>query len=150
FFSSRRRHTRFSRDWSSDVCSSDLDADLAVIRADSILGSVPTVRALAATAAPTEGTPVAVIGFPLGGAPASPGRTTARLATPLVSAGVIRAVTPDRIELQGYGAAGASGSPIFDEAGTVIGVLFGGRKDAEGHTLFALPVREVSRLLGRL
>src|SRR5207302_2888531 len=26
FFSSRRRHTRFSRDWSSDVCSSDLMA----------------------------------------------------------------------------------------------------------------------------
>src|SRR5690606_40884730 len=26
FFSSRRRHTRFSRDWSSDVCSSDLRA----------------------------------------------------------------------------------------------------------------------------
>src|SRR5690606_41122521 len=25
FFSSRRRHTRFSRDWSSDVCSSDLN-----------------------------------------------------------------------------------------------------------------------------
>src|SRR5690606_5561917 len=25
-FSSRRRHTRFSRDWSSDVCSSDLPA----------------------------------------------------------------------------------------------------------------------------
>src|SRR2546422_5465746 len=27
FFSSRRRHTRCSRDWSSDVCSSDLDVD---------------------------------------------------------------------------------------------------------------------------
>src|SRR5690606_1819717 len=26
FFSSRRRHTSFSRDWSSDVCSSDLSA----------------------------------------------------------------------------------------------------------------------------
>src|SRR5690606_40026108 len=25
FFSSRRRHTIFSRDWSSDVCSSDLE-----------------------------------------------------------------------------------------------------------------------------
>src|SRR5690606_39567833 len=24
-FSSRRRHTRFSRDWSSDVCSADLE-----------------------------------------------------------------------------------------------------------------------------
>src|SRR5690606_39931730 len=29
FFSSRRRHTRFSRDWSSDVCSSDLIGLLA-------------------------------------------------------------------------------------------------------------------------
>src|SRR2546429_3401306 len=27
FFSSRRRHTRCSRDWSSDVCSSDLAED---------------------------------------------------------------------------------------------------------------------------
>src|SRR5215813_14310121 len=26
FFSSRRRHTRCGRDWSSDVCSSDLNA----------------------------------------------------------------------------------------------------------------------------
>src|SRR2546421_4047570 len=26
FFSSRRRHTRSDRDWSSDVCSSDLEA----------------------------------------------------------------------------------------------------------------------------
>src|SRR5689334_23962393 len=26
FFSSRRRHTRWNCDWSSDVCSSDLDA----------------------------------------------------------------------------------------------------------------------------
>src|SRR5882757_10284088 len=26
FFSSRRRHTRYWRDWSSDVCSSDLTA----------------------------------------------------------------------------------------------------------------------------
>src|SRR3989449_5602568 len=29
FFSSRRRHTRCSRDWSSDVCSSDLGKDAA-------------------------------------------------------------------------------------------------------------------------
>src|SRR5256886_6348346 len=27
FFSSRRRHTRFDCDWSSDVCSSDLSRD---------------------------------------------------------------------------------------------------------------------------
>src|SRR5690606_40113663 len=31
FFSSRRRHTSFSRDWSSDVCSSDLSTDAAAV-----------------------------------------------------------------------------------------------------------------------
>src|SRR2546430_11651219 len=36
FFSSRRRHTRFDCDWSSDVCSSDLvvDADEGPVRRD--------------------------------------------------------------------------------------------------------------------
>src|SRR5690606_27301775 len=39
---SRRRHTRFSRDWSSDVCSSDLDGqkpELAVQIADKMIQS---------------------------------------------------------------------------------------------------------------
>src|SRR3712207_8728688 len=30
FFSSRRRHTRYWRDWSSDVCSSDLSSSKAI------------------------------------------------------------------------------------------------------------------------
>src|SRR5690606_40382106 len=37
FFSSRRRHTRFSRDWSSDVCSSDLKLNLPILKLDPIL-----------------------------------------------------------------------------------------------------------------
>src|SRR2546430_12456744 len=32
FFSSRRRHTRFDCDWSSDVCSSDLDCLMVLTR----------------------------------------------------------------------------------------------------------------------
>src|SRR5207302_1399381 len=40
FFSSRRRHTRFSRDWSSDVCSSDLPVVCGFIGA-SIIGVGP-------------------------------------------------------------------------------------------------------------
>src|SRR5476651_2831748 len=31
FFSSRRRHTRYLRDWSSDVCSSDLGSWLGAV-----------------------------------------------------------------------------------------------------------------------
>src|SRR6266436_4622802 len=34
FFSSRRRHTRCSRDWSSDVCSSDLGLRVIDVRRD--------------------------------------------------------------------------------------------------------------------
>src|SRR6516165_387108 len=43
FFSSRRRHTRFDCDWSSDVCSSDLKRDVAAAKAK---------RAAAAAAGP--------------------------------------------------------------------------------------------------
>src|SRR2546427_12116946 len=35
FFSSRRRHTRFDCDWSSDVCSSDLDTTTRLKRVES-------------------------------------------------------------------------------------------------------------------
>src|SRR5699024_12143102 len=39
-FSSRRRHTRSKRDWSSDVCSSDLVLKgLEVARADKVIGN---------------------------------------------------------------------------------------------------------------
>src|SRR5256886_15435032 len=43
FFSSRRRHTRFDCDWSSDVCSSDLHeaGALVVLDAYQSVGTVP-------------------------------------------------------------------------------------------------------------
>src|SRR5687768_11088996 len=41
FFSSRRRHTRCSRDWSSDVCSSDLDCS-AIDSAVLIVNDTPS------------------------------------------------------------------------------------------------------------
>src|SRR5690606_471691 len=44
FFSSRRRHTRFSRDWSSDVCSSDLCREVRSPRDDprhAVRGTLP-------------------------------------------------------------------------------------------------------------
>src|SRR5690606_41080438 len=46
FFSSRRRHTRFSRDWSSDVCSSDLTLIIAVSIPTSVLLTFLTVYML--------------------------------------------------------------------------------------------------------
>src|SRR5437870_13765561 len=47
FFSSRRRHTRWPRDWSSDVCSSDLDLPVTITSSTRRAGLVPagSVRA---------------------------------------------------------------------------------------------------------
>src|SRR6266542_4589418 len=42
FFSSRRRHTRCYRDWSSDVCSSDLQSRSM----PAIIGESPAIRSV--------------------------------------------------------------------------------------------------------
>src|SRR6266498_5359382 len=50
FFSSRRRHTRCGRDWSSDVCSSDLPtAEALAIKGNRIVavGSTKEIREMA-------------------------------------------------------------------------------------------------------
>src|SRR5206468_6088736 len=48
FFSSRRRHTRSDRDWSSDVCSSDLDHTRLILISHqiNITGQITPVRAI--------------------------------------------------------------------------------------------------------
>src|SRR5207249_11574437 len=56
FFSSRRRHTRSKRDWSSDVCSSDLHRLVEVNpegEAQRVQLVVPPAPAPAATPVPT-------------------------------------------------------------------------------------------------
>src|SRR5690606_39726133 len=55
-FSSRRRHTSFSRDWSSDVCSSDL---AAVIEREPIDVIDPETRGLLASIGIRKDTPFA-------------------------------------------------------------------------------------------
>src|SRR5690606_39627571 len=68
--SSRRRHTRFSRDWSSDVCSSDLGLAVLALSSTSVLALEAAVAPapVAATAAParTLTTPLAAFGHEVG------------------------------------------------------------------------------------
>src|SRR2546422_9490455 len=64
FFSSRRRHTRCSRDWSSDVCSSDLDLTATQNAQPAILAHSAAVFAVVG---PTiDGAAVAAAGHSLG------------------------------------------------------------------------------------
>src|SRR5690606_39363516 len=56
FFSSRRRHTRFSRDWSSDVCSSDLapSKQHQQVRGVRVLGPLSELESIARSTGATQ------------------------------------------------------------------------------------------------
>src|SRR5690606_40334387 len=61
FFSSRRRHTRFSRDWSSDVCSSDLALRISTMADSSLIARKIADMHVVAGAAPAL---IAAVGTP--------------------------------------------------------------------------------------
>src|SRR3989337_2316113 len=73
FFSSRRRHTRCYRDWSSDVCSSpvgsvhasDRHQDLALVKG-ATMGKTLSPLELDVASTLTQGQPIVVMGNPLG------------------------------------------------------------------------------------
>src|SRR5204863_5700799 len=67
FFSSRRRHTRSLRDWSSDVCSSDLRAAKETMEAGNLIGD----DIMIAIVQDRIGRPDARCGFVLDGFPRS-------------------------------------------------------------------------------
>jgi S1-C subfamily serine protease len=134
--------------WPARVLLLDDDADLALVKVDNIVGGVPTIQALnLGSDTVAAGAPVALIGYP-GGGQTGVSNGAPQVARPVLSAAVVTARRLGRFELQGYGAAGASGSPVFDGNGEVIGVLFGGRRDANGNqTLYSVPSTQASRLL---
>jgi S1-C subfamily serine protease len=135
--------------WPARLLAVSGDSDLAIVKVDNILGDVPVVRALNLRADTlAAGTPVAMIGFPRGDD--APPEGARAVVSPLLSPGVLRTVTVERVEVQGYGAVGASGSPIVDGNGEVIAVVFGGRAGRGEHTVFGVPAALVARLLAAL
>lgn len=136
--------------WPARVVAVASDADIAILRVENILGEVPTVASLNERMDTIAvGTPVAWIGFPLGGETWPQDQATGRVARPLGAVGVITRVDGRSVELQGYGTAGASGSPILDQTGAVVGVLAGG-EGGGSRELIAVPATAVSALLRRV
>jgi len=121
------------------------DADIATIRITDA-GTYPVVQGLKTDAAGVEvGDPIALIGYPLG-LDTPMGATTVNTT---LAPGTIGKILPDSLlQLDAYSGTGASGSPILDRTGQVIGMEFGGLRESGGRIVLGLPIRRALALLG--
>jgi len=116
------------------------DADLAVIQVESA-GPFPIIAGFATS--PLEaGAPIALIGFPGGCGGCQ--RPRAKMVT-----GTVTAASDSVLELDAFSGTGASGSPIFDRNGLVVGVMFGGRGGESSTEIVGLPIRRGQALLAQ-
>jgi S1-C subfamily serine protease len=136
-----------SQNFRAELVGTADSADLGLLRVR-VRGGVPMVRSLHGN--PHAGDPVAIFGFPfgfdfpVGGDWRQVGVRIAQFS------GTIRRVGPDRTELNGYGASGSSGSPVFGADGAVVAVVFGGAPGSAGQLVYAVPVDRLVELLSRL
>jgi S1-C subfamily serine protease len=129
------------------------DVDLATVRITDRVkiadpGPYPVVRGLRLDATTEVGDPIALIGYPLGVEAPMGGNPTAPTVRTTLAPGTVAKILPDSLlQLDAYSATGASGSPIFDRDGRVIGVEFGGLRESDGRVVLGLPIGRAAALL---
>ena len=143
--------TNSTQVWRARLLAAHRDADLALVQVEGIVGSVPTVARLPDDASAVRpGDPIALIGFPHGDDLPMRSRGEHPVIRTSFTAGIVSKVLPELLQLDGYGAQGASGSPMFDRNGELVGVLYGGQPGTDGRIVFGVPVGFVRELLASL
>lgn len=124
-------------------------ADLALIQLDRD-GPFPTVQGIAPHAADTPvGKAVAIMGYPLGVDTPMEGTGMHITARNTLVAGTVSKNLAAVMQIDAYAGEGSSGSPVFDTAGNVVGVVYGGARESGGRIVYAVPSDSVDALAGR-
>ena len=124
---------------------------------------IPVLTAVALLAQTTGGTGSGGAGGGTGGTGGTSGGTggtgggvgntggtydrTSDTVTFTLTAGTVSRLTPDIVQIDGYGATGASGSPYLDSHGKVVAVLYGGEAESGGRIVYAVPAALIAELL---
>lgn len=136
--------------WRATFLGASAQADLAALRVDGVRGEVPTIPIPDLPPPVNPGDPVATIGFPFGTALPMRAVGEGGLIRATLTAGTVSKVLPDLVQIDGYGAQGASGSPVFERDGRLVGALYGGEPGSEGRIVYVVPVAAITSLLGDL
>jgi S1-C subfamily serine protease len=129
------------------VVRSSTDADLALLQIDAP-GSYPVVGGIAhSTADIPVGAQVAIIGYPLGTETPMEGSGTKIIARSTLVAGTVSKHLDDVLQVDAYAGEGSSGSPVFAPDGRVIGVVYGGAREAAGRIVYAVPADKIAALI---
>ena len=123
--------------------SDSADEDLALIQIDAE-GTYPVVAGIGTGADAREGASVVTIGFPLGYETPQEGAGQDFVAKSTLNAGTVSKRTSTVLQIDSYAAHGSSGSPVFNTLGHVVGVVYGGHREANGRIVFAVPPDRVA------
>jgi len=118
------------------------DDDLALIQIEHA-GPYPTVAGINGTGDIAVGGALAMIGFPLSLELPMAGNTMTTTLLP----GTASKHIPSLLQIDAFGQHGMSGSPVFDSHGLVVGVVYGGPKDAP-QIIYAVPSDRLAAFLG--
>ncbi len=122
--------------------------DLALIQLDDSLATWPTVQGIQAhDDNASEGSAVAIIGFPLGYETAQEGGGDRFIAKTTLIGGTVSKRTTSILQIDSFAAHGSSGSPVISAKGLVVGVVWGGPRDAGGRIVYAVPLERLLAFL---
>jgi S1-C subfamily serine protease len=125
--------------------SEDSTLDLALIQIER-KGEYPTVAGISAAGNVKVGSPVVTIGFPLSLELAQQGN----IVKTTLAAGPASKRIPTLLQIDSYETHGLSGAPVFDTHGDVVGVVWGGPRDAQARVVYAVPSDRLVAFLGDL